>query len=443
MNRLTCSLFCTLGFATSLAQADIRETFTGVAAPGWTISDNSALTAPGIDPAGSGWLRLNPLDINQTGRALLTGANEYVPKGLPIYFEFEYVSWGGGVEHWSADGLTAYLYDASKDMGGALYGGSLSYCGGAGAYLAVGLDEWGNFSGPFSAANGCSWSSSAGQQANLDTVVIRGPDTASFPELAAARYSAGIDFATATSRPVPTKAQITLTPKSGGTGYTVTVVLERNGVAETVHNAVDFPFAAPSNIRLGFGSATGRFKNIHEVRNVHLVIPGDFEVAKKLETASPAQPGSAVRYQITYTNTSGGDLPAGSVAFADAIPSSITAPSWTCVGAACSAASGSGNINGTNAGVFAASGTAVYTINGTLSPSATAGQVIANTAQISFAPGTLYKPLTKQSTVELTVAGAPVTPTPTPVPATGALALLLASAALGGWGAVARRRQQM
>ena len=111
------------------------------------------------------------------------------------------------------------------------------------------------------------------------------------------------------------------------------------------------------------------------------------------------------------------------------------------MGAACSAASGSGNINGTNAGVFAASGTAVYTINGTLSPSATAGQVIANTAQISFAPGTLYTPLTKQSTVELTVAGAPVTPTP--VPATGALALLLASAALGGWGAVARRRQQM
>lgn len=102
------------------------------------------------------------------------------------------------------------------------------------------------------------------------------------------------------------------------------------------------------------------------------------------------------------------------------------------MGAACSAASGSGNINGTNAGVFAASGTAVYTINGTLSPSATPGQVIANPAQISFAPGTTYTPLSKQSTVELTVAAAPVSPTtPTPVPATGALALLLASAALG------------
>ena len=211
MNRLTFSLFCALGFATSLAQADIRETFTGVAAPGWTISDNSALTAPSIDLAGSGWLRLNPLANNQTGRTLLTDANEYVPAGLPIYLEFEYVSWGGGTEHWSADGLTVYLYDAAKDMAGALYGGSLSYCGGSGAYLAVGLDEWGNFSGPYAAATGCSWSSSADQQRNLDTVVIRGPQSASFPNLAAAPYSAGIDFATAASRPVPTKVQITMT----------------------------------------------------------------------------------------------------------------------------------------------------------------------------------------------------------------------------------------
>ena len=452
VNRLSLSLgvFCALGLATSLAQAEIRESFTGATAPGWTISDNSALTAPSIDPAGSGWLRLNPLAKNQTGRTLLTGANEYVPSGLPIYFEFEYTSWGGGTEGWSADGLTAYLYDASKDMAGALYGGSLSYCGGAGAYLAVGLDEWGNFSGPYTAAKGCSWNNvSADQRAKLDTVVIRGPQSASFPNVATAKYTAGVDFATATARPVPTKAKITMTPKSGAPGYTVTVVLERNGVAETVHNNVDFPYVAPSNIRVGFGSATGSFINNHEVRNVYLVIPGDLEVSKKLETASPAQPGSPVRYQVTYTNTSGGDMPPGSVLFADPIPAAITSPTWTCAGTACSAASGSGSINGTNAGLFAASGTAIYTINGTLSASATAGQVISNTAEISFAPGTPYTPLTKKSTVELTVANASVTPpnpnpptNPTPVPATDELVLLLASTALAGWGALALRRRQ-
>ena len=453
VNRLSLSLAmcCALGLATSQAQAEIREAFTGTSAPGWTISDNSALTAPSIDPAGSGWLRLNPLAKNQTGRTLLTGAHEYVPSDLPIYFEFEYASWGGGTEGWSADGLTAYLYDASQDMAGALYGGSLSYCGGAGAYLAVGLDEWGNFSGPYKAATGCSWNNvSADQRAQLDTVVIRGPQSASFPNVATAKYTAGIDFATATSRPAPTKAKITMTPKPNkAPGYTVTVVLERNGVAETVHNNVDFPFAAPSNLRIGFGSATGSFINNHEVRNVYLVIPGNLEVSKKLETPSPAQPGSPVRYQVTYTNTSSRDMEAGTVVFADAIPAAITSPTWTCAGTACSAASGSGSINGTNAGVFAASGTAIYTINGTLSASATAGQVIANTAEISFAPGTPYEPLTKKSTVELTVSNAPVTPpnpttptNPTPVPATDDLALLLASTALAGWGAVALRRRQ-
>ena len=44
------------------AQSFINETFTGTTAPDWTFvnaaGDGPILTAPGIDTAGSGWLRL-------------------------------------------------------------------------------------------------------------------------------------------------------------------------------------------------------------------------------------------------------------------------------------------------------------------------------------------------------------------------------------------------
>lgn len=126
----------------------------GTTAPGWTISNSSALTAPGIDPDGSGWLRLNPLAQSQVGHALRTDASGALTPSMPLYFEFEYVSWGGN----GADGLAALLYDASQNMSGASSGGSLGYCGGAGTYPAIGLDEFGNFSGPtWPPANNCGY----------------------------------------------------------------------------------------------------------------------------------------------------------------------------------------------------------------------------------------------------------------------------------------------
>ncbi|HET9331233.1 MAG TPA: hypothetical protein VFO23_11950, partial [Steroidobacteraceae bacterium] len=50
------------------AQFKLQQTFTGTAAPGWTLSGNAFLTAPSIDPDGQGWLRLT--DANQAERGL-------------------------------------------------------------------------------------------------------------------------------------------------------------------------------------------------------------------------------------------------------------------------------------------------------------------------------------------------------------------------------------
>src|SRR5580765_1845057 len=124
------------------AQFKFQEPSTGAAAPGWTLFNNALLTAPGIDAAGQGWLRLTDTGNNQKGLALNT--SQSFPGNVPVTVRFSYVAWGGS----GADGITFFLYDSTQDMSGALNGGGLGYCKGAGGYLAVALDEYGNFSNP-------------------------------------------------------------------------------------------------------------------------------------------------------------------------------------------------------------------------------------------------------------------------------------------------------
>ena len=117
-------------FSPALAQFKLQQGFTGATAPGWTLSGNALLTAPSIDPAGQGWLRLTDTGNNEKGLALDTA--ETFPGNVPVTVRFSYVSWGGT----GADGITMFLYDSTQDMSGAKTGGGLAYCGGAGGFLA-------------------------------------------------------------------------------------------------------------------------------------------------------------------------------------------------------------------------------------------------------------------------------------------------------------------
>ena len=96
------------------------------------MSDSAILTAPSIDAAGSGWLRLTGVANNEKGLALDSGFS--FAGNQPVVVRFNYVSWGGT----GADGMTLFLYDSStaSPMAGAFTGGGLGYCGGAGGYLA-------------------------------------------------------------------------------------------------------------------------------------------------------------------------------------------------------------------------------------------------------------------------------------------------------------------
>jgi len=91
---------------------------------------------------GHGWLRLT--NTNNTTKGLALDTAQSFPGNVPVAVRFRYVAWGGT----GADGITLFLYDSTQDMSGALTGGGLGYCGGAGGFLAVAVDEYGNFSNP-------------------------------------------------------------------------------------------------------------------------------------------------------------------------------------------------------------------------------------------------------------------------------------------------------
>lgn len=57
---LACCVLLAGSAPPALAQFKLQESFEGTTAPGWTLSNSAILTAPSIDTAGSGWLRLTP-----------------------------------------------------------------------------------------------------------------------------------------------------------------------------------------------------------------------------------------------------------------------------------------------------------------------------------------------------------------------------------------------
>ena len=138
------------------AQSFIDETFMGTTAPDWTFvnaaGDGPFLTAPGIDSAGNGWLRLTADKQNQ---------NSFVYYNYPITtnfgftLTFDFVIWTADKTN-VADGIAVVLWDGRSTPIAGGWGGSLGYAqhtdfgsvGMNGGFTAFGFDTWGNFSNP-------------------------------------------------------------------------------------------------------------------------------------------------------------------------------------------------------------------------------------------------------------------------------------------------------
>ena len=367
------------------AQFKLQESFEGTTAPGWTLSSSAILTAPSIDAAGSGWLRLTAGAINEKGLALDSGFS--FAGNQPVVVEFNYVSWGGT----GADGMTLFLYDSStaSPMAGGLTGGGLGYCGGAGGYLAIGLDEYGNFSNP---GDKCT-AGSGGPGSKPESLVIRGPQSSTNAWIDTTSISSGIDNPHVATRPSPKTVLLVLTPAvAPALGYTITAQFQSASGQpfQTLFSNVAFPYTPPANLSVGFSGSTGGATNIHELQGLTAATPVDLHVT----TTGPASvlQGSSVTYGVTVTNNGNYLLDAGNApTVVDTLPASITGAAWTCVGAggATCGASGIGNINTTDV-MIPANGSVTYTITGTLDPAASCGATVANTASADFSTTTSF-----------------------------------------------------
>jgi hypothetical protein len=363
------------------AQFKLQETFENTTAPGWTLSYSALLTAPSIDPAGSGWLRLTGAVGSEKGQALNDAFS--FSSNEPVVVRFDYVSWGGT----GADGMTVFLYDPTtpSPMAGAVVGGGLGYCGGAGGYLAIGLDEYGNFSNP----NDRCLPASGGPGFKPESLVIRGPESDNNAWVTTTAVPGGIDNPHVATRPSWKTVLLTLTP----------AVSHRRSDTRSRRN-FRVPAASPSRPcsrtslsltrrprRLSRGiqrAAPADRPTITRCTDWSLATPDDLQVT--MNGPATVLQGASLTYNVTVTNN--GNYPIDSAdapTFVDTVPTAVTGATWTCVGsggATCDA-SGTGSINTSNV-ILPVNASVTYSITGTLDPAATCGSTVANTAGADF-----------------------------------------------------------
>ncbi len=334
----------------------ITESFATSSASGWTLGGSAALTAPGTDASGSGWLRLTSATTNQAGYAFYDTA---FPSTKGAAVEFDYATYGGT----GADGLTFFLYDgtttAAQFQIGA-FGGSLGYApcsngskpGLNNAYMGVGFDEFGNFTNLTSSCG-----VPGGNTAHPNYVSVRSGETANYDLLTTAPTSQALTASRANARHV----SISVLPNGKLNVY----IRYPDGTYQRIVNDLQLP-GAPSTLKLGFAGSTGGSTNIHEIHNTKVVKPTD--ISTTVTDGGTGKPrAGANTWTAVVTNAGANDTNSGTFA-ATTGAQSLTGVTWTCTasaGSSCGAAtSGSGLPNVTTGGLLP-SGTLTFQITGT------------------------------------------------------------------------------
>ncbi len=300
------ALFAISG-ASGRAQFTYTEDFKNSTAPGWVLNPagnstpNVTLTSGAtprsgdpetggtIDPSGAGWLRLT----NTTGN--LSNAVYFdtpIPStGNVVNITFGANLWAGNnFNGTGADGLTFFLYDASKDFQVGANGGSLGYAqktgvnGLNGGYVAVSLDAYGNFSvagegrvggtgslqpnsvsvrGPGQGLTGYNYLAGTGNRDYTDTgsptVLDAGDGT-----VPALPYT--MAFPTATARPNQStqyrNVSITIDESSQ---LLVSMQFGEDGLWYNLLNVDLSSFVRPEQLKMGFSAGTGGGTIVSEV----------------------------------------------------------------------------------------------------------------------------------------------------------------------------------
>lgn len=411
------------GFSGIASAAIINEPMTGSVAPGWVIGGSAFLTAStGVDPVGSGWLRLTDPGNDEAGFAFLDSSFD-ISQGAVI--QFDYATWGGT----GADGYSIYLFDGtynSSSFSAGASGGSLGYAqktvapvdpGLTGGYVGVGIDEFGNYSNPTEGRIG-------GPGAQPNEVGVRGP----YNHPSGAYYWLGGSGAVAQSlafnnqgyRPIQSgpqyrKVVIYMTPQSAPNYMRVDAYLQfgYNSPLTQVVTGLMVGRPVPASVKVGYAASTGGSTNYHEIRNLVIdSLPTDIDLAMTKIASSPtATVGGPVAYTVTARNYGPGNATANNVPIIDTMPSQLTGVTWTCSGAGggiCSAPTGTGSINTTATLPFNSSVT--YTISSTVTSTTTPGTQITNTASLTVPAGiTDYNSGNNSATATVSVTAAPIT----------------------------------
>ncbi|MFD0572894.1 hypothetical protein ACFQ0T_31210 [Kitasatospora gansuensis] len=374
----------TPGHADPLGRTAHRATVTFPVHEAFDSATNSGTTS-GTVTFDNGWMRLTSASASQAGA---WQTNDSFPADLGIIAEFQYASWGGST--WDGkrgDGMAFFLADGAATRGTGALGGALGYaCAGTtstcntnglpGAFLGVGIDEFGNFSSNL-IGNG-------GPGAATNKIVVRGGGD----------KNTGYRFGTSANGPggsVETGSRaklrtirISLLPKDkklllslwsdSGPGTTLTQLI----TDFDINTITDQP-KLPSTLRVGFSASTGGATNNHEIADLTINAPANLSIAKTGTPASAKAGADRVTYTVTVSNDATNDVTGARVQ--DTVPG-LTSVSWTCTassGSTCGQASGTGNTIDTTADLKRG-GTATYTVTGTAPTSPT---TLRNTATVT------------------------------------------------------------
>ena len=314
------------------AQFTIKENFMGSSVGGDIIlggtgtgNQNAYLTSGNNynsgDPINQGWLRLTEAATNRAGYAYI---DKSFPSTLGVSIEFEYKSWRNQSDRYNgADGFSIFLFDATTPFRIGDYGGSLGYAnrntannGLAGAYLGIGIDEYGNFAANTESKNG----GVSGLSPN--TIGLRGSKASGWKYLASKQLQASssddgpgsMDYNTITStRPDDNtfyrKVKVLIVPSGTASSpkYHISVywVTSPNGAYGSPVLEYDTTEKIPDKIKLGFAASTGAGFNCHEIRNMLITTPGNVRVQKRVDKTS-----QTIGNDLTYTINATNDTPA-------------------------------------------------------------------------------------------------------------------------------------
>lgn len=288
--------------------------------PNLIIGGNTTLTAAsGIDPAGQGWLRLT----NKVGQSGYCYINKNIPSGLGVLAEFEFKAWSTSYDP-NADGFSMFLFDASYGPGTFTIGspgGALGYWGLSGAYVGIGLDEFGNNSGAWTAGDALAPGFTS------QAITVRAPTSQNNVYLAGTGAYLGnttlagtaLSFGYSASRPTDDvyyrKVRITVAPV--GPLYQIIVALQTSP-SGTMTNVLTTTTATPppANLKIGFAASTGSYWANHEIRNLTVTTPGGV----RAEKTGPQlfKNGDDVSYKVKVYND--GLTPQTGIAFTDSLP---------------------------------------------------------------------------------------------------------------------------